>query len=40
MLQLEVLEGIVAFHIEDAAAARSHLMAAKARWQKLQVSEQ
>eukprot|EP00775_Hariotina_reticulata_P012251 gene12251-12388_t len=38
-VRLGLLEGIVAFHSEDAAAARSHLMAAQARWQKLQLSE-
>jgi hypothetical protein len=36
-VRLELLEGVVAFHSGEAAAAASRLAAAQARWQRLQV---
>uniref|UniRef100_A0A383VM59 UBA domain-containing protein n=1 Tax=Tetradesmus obliquus TaxID=3088 RepID=A0A383VM59_TETOB len=37
-VRLELLEGVVAFHSGEAAAAAAHLAAAQARWQRLQLS--
>jgi hypothetical protein len=39
-VRLELLEGVVAFHSGEAAAAATHLAAAQARWQRLQVRQQ
>jgi hypothetical protein len=36
-VRLEAMEGVVAFHCGDAAAAARHLSAAQERWQRLQV---
>jgi hypothetical protein len=38
-VRLELLEGVVAFHSGEAAAAATHLAAAQARWQRLQVCQ-
>eukprot|EP00878_Enallax_costatus_P017080 GHUV01017933.1.p1 GENE.GHUV01017933.1~~GHUV01017933.1.p1 ORF type:complete len:343 (+),score=113.63 GHUV01017933.1:474-1502(+) len=39
-VRLELLEGVVAYHSGELAAAQQHLQAAHRRWQKLQLSEQ
>jgi len=38
VLEAGSLEGVVAFHSGEPAAAQQHLQAAQRRWQKLQVS--
>lgn len=38
-VRLELLEGVAAYHAGDTRAARAKLGAAKAKWERLQLSD-